>query len=104
MTKYADTEAKRADARAEVGSAARVVAPADLDSGLGAEGIDFLFADAVDGTSPLLPRLLDGGAVVLTTPTSAESVLALATAMTERGIRVNAVAPLDSRGCAGEVA
>lgn len=100
----AATEAARADARAEVGSAALVVASADLAAALGGEGLNLVFADVLAETSPLLDRLLDGGSVVLTTPTSAEAVRALTAVMAERGVRVNAVAPFDSRGCAEEVA
>ncbi|MGI5502355.1 hypothetical protein [Lentzea sp. CA-135723] len=100
----ADTEDGRAEARSEVGSAAHVVAPAEIGTALTGHSIDFLFTDAVAGTSPLLPHLHDGGSVVLTTPTSAEAVLALVTALADRRIRVNAVAPFDSRGCAEEVA
>ena len=100
----AGTEDERVDASAEVGSAARVVVPADIAAGLGGADVDLVFADAVADAKPLLPQLRDGGAIVLTTPTSAARVQALATELTSRGIRVNAVAPLGSRGCAEEVA
>ncbi|WP_285638382.1 hypothetical protein [Lentzea sp. NBRC 102530] len=100
----ADTEAGRAEARAEVGSAAQAVAPAEIATALEGQRIDFLFTDAVAGTSPLLPHLHDGGAVVLTTPTPAETVLALVGTLADRRIRVNAVAPVASRGRAEEVA
>jgi NAD(P)-dependent dehydrogenase (short-subunit alcohol dehydrogenase family) len=85
----ADTADRRALARAELGSAARVVAPDDL----GDEDVDIAFADAVADATRLLPRLRDGGAVVLTTPASAAGVETLAAALAVRNIRVNAVAP-----------
>jgi NAD(P)-dependent dehydrogenase (short-subunit alcohol dehydrogenase family) len=100
----AATADQRTAAAAELGSAARVVAPAGIAAGPGDEYIDLAFTDAVTDAEPLLPRLRDGGAVVLTTSTSAAAVRALAAALTSRGIRVNAVTPLRSRGRAEEVA
>ncbi|WP_055495195.1 SDR family NAD(P)-dependent oxidoreductase [Streptomyces sp. TP-A0356] len=80
---------------AELGSTARIVAPADVSACLGpGGGVDLLFADAVDTVRPLLPRLSDGGAVVLTAPgPPSTAVHALAAELVSRGIRVNAVAP-----------
>lgn len=86
----ADTADRRAHARDELGSAATVVAPADIVAGLGSEDVDIVFADALSDATELLSRLRDGGAVVLTTATGVE---ALAAALAVRGIRVNAVAP-----------
>ncbi|MEU3522970.1 SDR family oxidoreductase [Streptomyces sp. NPDC038707] len=79
----------------ELGSAARVVAPSDVTACLGPGGVvDLLFADVVATARPLLPRLRDGGAVVLMTPApSPAAVHALAGELVSRGIRVNAVAP-----------
>ncbi|WP_394613325.1 hypothetical protein JNUCC0626_25675 [Lentzea sp. JNUCC 0626] len=57
----ADTEDRRAEARAEVGSAAQAVAPAEVTAALGHQRVDFLFTDAVAGTSPLLPGQRRGG-------------------------------------------
>jgi len=97
----AGTAPERAHASAELGSAARVVAPDGVRAALGpvgveghGGGIDLVFADAVPTVRPLLPRLEDGGSVVLTAaaPTPA-SVRALAAELVSRGIRVNAVAP-----------
>ncbi|TXS58141.1 SDR family NAD(P)-dependent oxidoreductase [Streptomyces sp. t39] len=103
---------ERARARTELGSAARLVvlapppgpgargAPGALGAldrlleAEGAGGADLLFADAVSTARPLLPRVRDGGAVVLTSPVpSAAAVGALAGELAGRGIRVNAVAP-----------
>ncbi|MFI8519244.1 SDR family oxidoreductase [Streptomyces sp. NPDC085481] len=87
----ARTAGERAHARSELGSAARVVATAE---GLEGDGADLLFADAVATARPLLPRLRDGGAVVLTAPApTSAAVRALAAELAPRGIRVNAVAP-----------
>ncbi|WP_175409208.1 SDR family oxidoreductase [Streptomyces sp. TRM64462] len=93
---------ERARASAELGSAARVIAPI-TDAGLvsggdeGGEGpdtFDFLFADTVATARLLLPGLRDGGAVVLTSPApSPAAVQALAIELVSRGVRVNAVAP-----------
>lgn len=59
-----------------------------------ADGADLLFADSVATARPLLARLRDTGAVVLTAPSpSASAVGALADEVLDRGIRVNAVAP-----------
>ncbi|MFF8592290.1 SDR family oxidoreductase [Streptomyces sp. NPDC015220] len=78
---------------AELGSTARIVAPADVPACLGG-GADLLFADAADTVRPLLPCLGDGGAVVLTAPGAPSAALrALAAELVSRGIRVNAVAP-----------
>ncbi|MGX2995709.1 SDR family oxidoreductase [Streptomyces sp. JNUCC 64] len=82
----------------ELGSSARVVEPAaldaHLDSGDGGGGVDLLFADAVPTARPLLPRVTDGGAVVLTARAPVpEAVRALAGELAHRGVRVNAVAP-----------
>lgn len=90
-----DGARERERARAELGSAARVVAPDAVESGLGpVGGVDLLFADAVPTTRPLLPYLVDGGAVVLTARSPAPaSVGSLAAELVARGIRVNAVAP-----------
>lgn len=96
----AGTAQERAYASAELGSAARVVAPDAVESALGPVdgngpgGVDLVFADAVPTARPLLPHLDDGGAVVLTAaaPTPA-SVRTLAAELVSRGIRVNAVAP-----------
>ncbi|MFD7230332.1 SDR family oxidoreductase [Streptomyces sp. NPDC059881] len=110
----ARTPRERAQASAELGSAARVVAPAAAVAGLappfdgdgdgardggGARDgdvgvVDFVFADAVATARPLLAHVRDGGAVVLTAPApSHASVQALAAELASRGIRVNAVAP-----------
>lgn len=111
----ARTSRERAQASAELGSAARVVAPAAAVVGLepgdgdgdgdgardgggarddGVGGVDFVFADAVATARPLLAHVRDGGAVVLTAPApSHASVQALAAELASRGIRVNAVAP-----------
>jgi NAD(P)-dependent dehydrogenase (short-subunit alcohol dehydrogenase family) len=89
VTLTADTPDKRARASAELGSAARVVAPAAIL----AEDVDLVFADAVSDARTLLPRLRDGGAVVLTTPASVACVQELAAEVAGRSIRVNAVAP-----------
>ncbi len=80
---------------AELGSDARVVAPAAVEACLGpGADVDFLFADAVPTARSLLPSLKDGGAVVLTAPApSPASVHAFAAELVSRGIRVNAVAP-----------
>ncbi|MEU6477857.1 SDR family oxidoreductase [Streptomyces sp. NPDC047017] len=97
----AATPHERDRAAAELGSAARVVAPAALGTCLGSAGgeVDLLFADTVPAARLLLPRLKDGGAAVLTAagpssdgPPSA-GVHALAAEAVSRGIRVNAVAP-----------
>jgi NAD(P)-dependent dehydrogenase (short-subunit alcohol dehydrogenase family) len=94
----ARTDGERAHARAELGSAARVVDAAGRLPAAGAT--DLLFADAVPTARPLLPHLSDGGAVVLTAPSpSSAAVHALAAELLPRGIRVNAVAP----GCIGSV-
>jgi NAD(P)-dependent dehydrogenase (short-subunit alcohol dehydrogenase family) len=94
---------ERADARTELGSAARVVVHGDAGgrTGQGPEygpgpdgGVDLVFADAVSAVRPLLPRLNDGGAVVLTSAAPAPAALwELAAELASRGIRVNAVAP-----------
>ncbi|MEU3302522.1 SDR family oxidoreductase [Streptomyces sp. NPDC006678] len=112
----ARTPRERAQASAELGSAARVVAPAAAmagfqpvdgdgarddgarDGGGARDGdvgvVDFVFADAVATARPLLAHVRDGGAVVLTAPApSHASVQALAAELASRGIRVNAVAP-----------
>lgn len=89
----ADTADQRAHARAELGSAGQVVAPADIVAGLGDDDVDIVFADAVADATRLLSRLRDGGSVVLTTPASAAGVEALAAALAVRSIRVNAVTP-----------
>ncbi|GAA2731331.1 SDR family NAD(P)-dependent oxidoreductase [Streptomyces nogalater] len=79
----------------ELGSTARVVAPSDVTACLGPGGVvDLLFADVVATARPLLPRLRDGGAVVLMAPApSPVAVQELADELVSRGIRVNAVAP-----------
>ncbi|MEV6612441.1 SDR family oxidoreductase [Streptomyces sp. NPDC051051] len=79
----------------ELGSAARVVAPAALEGCLApGDGVDLLFADAMSTVQALVPSLRDGGAVVLTAlAPSPASVHALARELVSRGIRVNAVAP-----------
>ncbi|MEU5361979.1 SDR family oxidoreductase [Streptomyces sp. NPDC005925] len=92
------TAQERADASAELGSAARVVtltgAEPDMESDVGSDGVDFVFADAVPTTRPLLPRVRSGGAVVLTSAVPSPAALrALAAELASRGIRVNAVAP-----------
>ncbi|MGA5371693.1 SDR family oxidoreductase [Streptomyces griseoincarnatus] len=89
------TVREREHAGAELGSAARVVAPDAVESVLGpAGGVDLVFADAVPTARPLLPHLADGGAVVLTAPApSLAAVRLLAAELVPRGIRVNAVAP-----------
>lgn len=80
--------------RAELGSTSRIVAPSEVNACLTPAGIDLLFADTVATARPLLPRLRDGGAVVLTaTVPPPSAVHALATELVSRGIRVNAVAP-----------
>ncbi|MGY0067153.1 SDR family NAD(P)-dependent oxidoreductase [Streptomyces sp. QTS137] len=110
----ARTDEERAHAVAELGSAARVVAPSAVETALTAQaltartgtgpgstarsaaggGVDLLFADAVPTARPLLPHLKDGGAIVLTAPTPCpDAVTALAAELVSRGIRVNAVAP-----------
>ncbi|MBC7268768.1 MAG: SDR family oxidoreductase [Streptomyces sp.] len=91
----ADSAREREHASAELGSAARVVAPDAVEAGLGSVGgVDLLFADDVPTTRPLLPYLVDGGAVVLTAHSPAPSAVgALAAELVARGIRVNAVAP-----------
>ena len=91
----AGTARDRADASAELGSAARVVAPDGVESAVGpCGGIDLLFAGAVPTVRPLLPHLKDGGAVVLTAAASTPaSVRVLAAELVSRGIRVNAVDP-----------
>ncbi|MFP8960551.1 SDR family oxidoreductase [Streptomyces nanhaiensis] len=88
----ARTPGERAYASAELGSAARVVAPAAVEHGPrpAGRGVDFVFADAVATARPLLPYLRDGGGVVLTTPAAVHE---LAAELASRGIRVNAVAP-----------
>ncbi|MFD9324341.1 SDR family oxidoreductase [Streptomyces sp. NPDC060065] len=105
----AGTALERAYASAELGSAARVVAPDAVESALGPvdgaghRGVDLVFADAVPTARPLLPHLDDGGAVVLTAaaPTPA-SVRTLAAELVSRGIRVNAVAPSCIEAPAGD--
>lgn len=107
----AGTAQERAYASAELGSAARVVAPNAVESALGpVDGnghgdVDLIFADAVPTARPLLPHLDDGGAVVLTAaaPTPA-SVRTLAAELVSRGIRVNAVAPSCIEAPAGDAA
>lgn len=111
----AGTAQERAYASAELGSAARVVAPDAVESamgpvdgngtGTGTGGVDLVFADAVPTARPLLPHLDDGGAVVLTAaaPTPA-SVRTLAAELVSRGIRVNAVAPSCIEAPAGDAA
>ncbi|MFC8506929.1 SDR family NAD(P)-dependent oxidoreductase [Streptomyces sp. NPDC057411] len=102
----ARTAAERAHARAELGSAARVAESPDDSCAASAagpdapdgpedqDGPDLLFADAVATARPLLARLKDGGAVVLTAPApSSAAVRQLAAELAPRGIRVNAVAP-----------
>ncbi|ODA74046.1 SDR family NAD(P)-dependent oxidoreductase [Streptomyces sp. AVP053U2] len=110
----ARTDEERAHAVAELGSAARVVAPSAVETALTAQaltartgtgpgstarsaaggGADFFFADAVPTARPLLPHLKDGGAIVLTAPTPCpDAVTALAAELVSRSIRVNAVAP-----------
>lgn len=92
----ARTAAESAHARAELGSAAQVVESPDGSYAAAdtPDGPDLLFADAVATARPLLPRLRDGGAVVLTAPApSPAAVRALAAELAPRGIRVNAVAP-----------
>lgn len=114
----ARTEEERAHAVAELGSAARVVAPSAVEAALTGEtataageavigtgpggdgttafrgGVDLLFADAIPTARPLLPHIEDGGAIVLTAPTPCpDAVRALAAELASRGIRVNAVAP-----------
>ncbi|MFI7409249.1 SDR family oxidoreductase [Streptomyces sp. NPDC049627] len=86
---------EREHAKVELGSAARVVAPDSVQSGLGpVGGIDLVFAGAATSARPLLPYLTDGGAVVLTAPApTPATVRALAAELAARGIRVNAVAP-----------
>ncbi|MFJ6985842.1 MULTISPECIES: SDR family oxidoreductase [unclassified Streptomyces] len=97
----AGTPAERARARTELGSGARVT---DGTAGVGtvgglcatgdSEAADLLFTDAVSLVSPLPAWLRDGGAVVVTDPTSsAAAVRALAAEGASRHIRVNAVAP-----------
>lgn len=98
---------------AELGSSARVIAPSGLTACLGGEGsgsegsgsdVDLLFADTVATARPLLARLRDGGAVVLTAPgPPPAAVHALAGELVSRGIRVNAVAPgcIEAPGGAG---
>ncbi|GAA2778372.1 glucose 1-dehydrogenase [Streptomyces rameus] len=79
----------------ELGSTARVVAPSGVEDCLASGvAVDLLFADVVATARPLLPRVGDGGAVVLMTPApSPAAVHALAAELVSRGIRVNAVAP-----------
>ncbi|MFE9443008.1 SDR family oxidoreductase [Streptomyces sp. NPDC006602] len=91
----ARTAQERHHAGVELGSAARVVAPDAVEAALGpVGGIDLVFADAVPTARPLLPYLVDHGAVVLTAPApTPASVRALAAELIARGIRVNAVAP-----------
>ncbi|WP_028810233.1 SDR family oxidoreductase [Streptomyces sp. 351MFTsu5.1] len=91
----AGTAQERSLAAVELGSAARVVAPDAVEAVLGPAGaVDLVFADAVPTARPLLPYLMDHGAVVLTAPARApSSVRALAAELVARGIRVNAVAP-----------
>lgn len=90
---------ERAEAAAELGSAARVVVHGETGQdpgyGLGADGgVDVVFADTASGVRPLLPYLTGGGAVVLTSAEPAPAALAeLADELASRGIRVNAVAP-----------
>ncbi|MEU3046358.1 SDR family oxidoreductase [Streptomyces sp. NPDC006984] len=87
------TPQERADACAELGSAARVVEAGAPGSAV-ADGVDFVFADGVGAARPLLPLLAHGGAVVLTTAApSSSAVRALAAELAPRGVRVNAVAP-----------
>lgn len=92
------TAPERAAASAELGSAARVVTRAAAEPGPGPDvgrgGVDFVFADGVPTTRPLLPHLNSGGAVVLTSAVSSPDALrALAGELASRNIRVNAVAP-----------
>ncbi|AWI30209.1 SDR family oxidoreductase [Streptomyces sp. ICN441] len=91
----AGTARDREHASAELGSAARVVAPdAAVSAVENGGGIDLVFADAVPTARPLLPHLEDGGAVVLTAAAPAPAcVRALAAELVSRGIRVNAVDP-----------
>ncbi|GAB1336674.1 SDR family oxidoreductase [Streptomyces sp. E-15] len=91
----ARTTEERDRVRAELGSTAAVVAPSGVADCLASGGtVDLLFADVVDTARPLLPRLGDGGAVVLMTPASSPAAVhALAAELVRRGIRVNAVAP-----------
>ncbi|MFD5749012.1 SDR family oxidoreductase [Streptomyces sp. NPDC127033] len=102
----AGTPQERARARAELGSAARVVAPDAVESALGpGTGLDLVFTDAVPAVRPLLPHLKDGGAVVLTVPAPPPaSVRALAAELVSRGIRVNAVATSCIEATAGGAA
>ena len=78
------------DVRAELGSAARTVAPGELKAGLGAD-VDVVFGDSVAEVRPLLRGLRDGGAVVFTGP--ADGIEELAAELAVRSVRVNAVAP-----------
>ncbi|MET7365468.1 SDR family NAD(P)-dependent oxidoreductase [Streptomyces sp. NPDC005566] len=91
----ARTAQDRVDAGSELGFAARVLAPDAVEDGLGPDAdIDLLLADAVPTVLPLLRRLGDGGAIVLTASApSPSAVTALAAELVPRGIRVNAVAP-----------
>ncbi|MFI2509052.1 SDR family oxidoreductase [Streptomyces sp. NPDC018972] len=96
----ARTDAERAHAVAELGSAARVVTPSAVgaaitgDGTTGFGGVGLLFTDAVPTARLLLPYVEDGGAIVLTAPTPCpDAVRALAAELAARGIRVNAVAP-----------
>jgi NAD(P)-dependent dehydrogenase (short-subunit alcohol dehydrogenase family) len=102
----ASTAREREHASAELGSAARVVAPDAVESGLGpGGGVDLVFADAVPTARPLLRHLANGGAVVLTAPApTPASVRALAAELVARGIRVNAVAPSCIEAPAGDAA
>ncbi|MDQ0585417.1 SDR family oxidoreductase [Streptomyces rishiriensis] len=103
----ARTPQQRLRAGAELGSAARVVEPAAVGTGPDHESdVDLLFVDSVPTARPLLPRLRDGGAVVLTASApSAAAVQALAAELVARGIRVNAVAPgcIEGPGGAGSL-
>ncbi|MFI7236403.1 SDR family NAD(P)-dependent oxidoreductase [Streptomyces cyaneofuscatus] len=97
----ARTEEERAHAVAELGPAARVVAPSAVKAALAGKtagtpggSVGLLFADAVPTARPLLPYVEDGGAIVLTAPSPCPgAVRALAAELASRGIRVNAVAP-----------
>ncbi|MFE9837925.1 SDR family NAD(P)-dependent oxidoreductase [Streptomyces sp. NPDC005551] len=101
----ARTAGERARAVAELGSAARVVAPSGVEAvlaaqagtgsgGTGEGGVDLLFTDAVPTARALLPHLEDGSAIVLTAPAPCpDAVREFAAELAFRGIRVNAVAP-----------